>query len=67
MGSDSPIHTLKQLEGRRVAFPSPDAFVGYAVPALAIKEAGVRVAGLIETFARVAAAETAAPLRVVSH
>jgi phosphonate transport system substrate-binding protein len=47
VGSDSPIHTLKQLEGRRVAFPSPDAFVGYAVPALAIKEAGVRV---VEVF-----------------
>ena len=29
---DSPIQSLKQLDGRRVAFPSADAFVAYAVP-----------------------------------
>jgi phosphonate transport system substrate-binding protein len=41
--SDSPIQSLRQLAGRRVAFPSRDAFVGYAVPVLALKEAGVTV------------------------
>jgi phosphonate transport system substrate-binding protein len=40
---DGDVHNLKQLEGRRVAFPSPDAFVAYAVPSLAIKQAGVKV------------------------
>lgn len=39
--TDSPIRTLRQLEGRRVAFPSRDAFVAYAVPVLALKRAGV--------------------------
>jgi phosphonate transport system substrate-binding protein len=29
-------------EGRRIAFPSPDAFVGYAVPLLALRQAGVK-------------------------
>lgn len=40
---DSPIHDLKHLDGRRVAFPSADAFVGYAVPMVALKRAGVVV------------------------
>ena len=39
----SPITGLPQLAGRRVAFPSRDAFVGYAVPIVAMKKAGVRV------------------------
>jgi phosphonate transport system substrate-binding protein len=45
---DSPIQHLKELEAKRVAFPSPDAFVAYAVPLVALKKAGVRVE---ETFA----------------
>jgi phosphonate transport system substrate-binding protein len=40
---DSPITGLRQLTGKRVAFPSRDAFVGYAVPMVALKKAGVRV------------------------
>ena len=41
--ADSPVRDLKQLEGKRVAFPSMDAFVGYAVPMMALRRAGVRV------------------------
>jgi phosphonate transport system substrate-binding protein len=39
--TDSPIRELRQLAGRRVAFPSRDAFAAYAVPLLALKRAGV--------------------------
>jgi phosphonate transport system substrate-binding protein len=39
---DSPVRTLRALDGRRIAFPSPDAFVGYAVPLLALRQAGVK-------------------------
>lgn len=38
---DSPIQNIKDLQGRTVAFPSAEAFVGYAVPNLALKEAGI--------------------------
>ncbi len=41
--ADSPIRTLRDLEGKRVSFPSTDAFVAYAVPLVALKRAGVRV------------------------
>jgi phosphonate transport system substrate-binding protein len=41
--ADSPIRTLQQLHQRRVAFPSADAFVGYAVPIVALRRAGVVV------------------------
>lgn len=41
--SDSPVRQLRQLEGRRVAFPSRDAFAAYAVPRLALKSAGVTI------------------------
>jgi phosphonate transport system substrate-binding protein len=41
--ADSPARTLKDLDGRRIAFPSPDAFVGYAVPMVALRQAGVKV------------------------
>ena len=41
--ADSPIHHLHELDGKRVSFPSTDAFVGYAVPLVALKRAGVRV------------------------
>jgi phosphonate transport system substrate-binding protein len=40
---DGPITGLGQLAGRRVAFPSRDAFAGYAVPMVALKKAGVHV------------------------
>jgi phosphonate transport system substrate-binding protein len=41
--ADSPVRALKDLDGRRVAFPSVDAFVGYAVPIVALRQAGVKV------------------------
>ncbi len=41
--ADSPIQHLHELDGKRVSFPSTDAFVGYAVPLVALKRAGVRV------------------------
>jgi ABC-type phosphate/phosphonate transport system substrate-binding protein len=40
---DSHVQNLKQLDTKRVAFPSRDAFVGYAVPLVALKKAGVKV------------------------
>jgi phosphonate transport system substrate-binding protein len=40
---DSQITRLAQLAGRKVAFPSRDAFVGYAVPTVAFKKARVQV------------------------
>jgi phosphonate transport system substrate-binding protein len=41
--ADSSVASLKDLDGRRVAFPSADAFVGYAVPVVALRQAGVKV------------------------
>ncbi|MBL8492176.1 MAG: PhnD/SsuA/transferrin family substrate-binding protein, partial [Rhodocyclaceae bacterium] len=41
--ADSPAHALSDLAGRRVAFPSREAFVGYAVPMAALKTAGISV------------------------
>jgi phosphonate transport system substrate-binding protein len=41
--ADSPIQHLRDLEGKRVSFPSTDAFVGYAVPIVALKKARVTV------------------------
>jgi phosphonate transport system substrate-binding protein len=40
---DSPARTLADLQRRVVAFPSADAFAGYAVPMVALREAGVAV------------------------
>jgi phosphonate transport system substrate-binding protein len=40
---DSPIHDIKDLDGREVGFPSPAAFVGYAVPMNALLQAGVSI------------------------
>lgn len=40
---DSPITRLEQLAGKKVTFPSRDAFVGYAVPGVALRKAGVQV------------------------
>ncbi len=39
---DSPIKTLAQLRGRRVAYPSESAFVAYAVPKVALRAANVK-------------------------
>jgi phosphonate transport system substrate-binding protein len=41
--ADSAVRSLKDLDGRRVAFPSADAFVAYAVPLVALRQAGVKV------------------------
>lgn len=40
---DSPLQTLDDLEGKRVAFPSREAFVGYHVPHQALKQSGIGV------------------------
>jgi phosphonate transport system substrate-binding protein len=41
--ADSPIHTLKDLDGKEVGFPSLAAFVGYAVPMDQLLRAGITV------------------------
>jgi phosphonate transport system substrate-binding protein len=41
--ADSHIEHPRQLGGRRVAFPSRDAFVAYAVPMVEFQKSGVRV------------------------
>lgn len=40
---DSPIRTLKELDGMEVGFPSTAAFAGYAVPMNALLRAGAKV------------------------
>ena len=40
--ADSPLRTLKDLQGRQVAYPSADAFVAYAVPKVALASAGLQ-------------------------
>jgi phosphonate transport system substrate-binding protein len=39
----SPVRQLSDLAGKRMAFPSRDAFVAYAVPLVALKTVGVTV------------------------
>lgn len=41
--ADSPIRTLKDLEGKEVGFPSQAAFVGYAVPMDQLLRQGINV------------------------
>jgi len=41
--SDSPVQTLKDLDGKEVGFPSLAGFVGYAVPMNALLHAGISV------------------------
>jgi phosphonate transport system substrate-binding protein len=41
--TDSPIHTLQDLAGKEIGFPSPAAFVGYAVPMDQLLRQGVNV------------------------
>jgi len=43
VATDSPVRQLKDLAGKKVAFPSREAFVAYAVPLVALKTAGVTV------------------------
>lgn len=40
---DSPIRDIKDLDGREVGFPSPAAFVGYAVPMNALLQGNISV------------------------
>ncbi|NWG87633.1 MAG: phosphate/phosphite/phosphonate ABC transporter substrate-binding protein [Hydrogenophilaceae bacterium] len=39
---DSPIKTLNELNGKRVAYPSQEAFMAYAVPRAALGDAGIK-------------------------
>lgn len=39
---DSPVKTLAQLHGKRVAYPSAEAFLAYAVPKAALIGAGIK-------------------------
>ena len=38
---DSPVRDPRGLDGRRIAFPSADAFVAYAVPLVGLRESNV--------------------------
>lgn len=40
---DAPLRSLSDLQGKTVAFPSEDAFLAYAVPMVALREAGVGI------------------------
>jgi phosphonate transport system substrate-binding protein len=40
---DSPIQSLKDLEGREVAFPTPDGFTGYWLPMDVLVRSGIKV------------------------
>lgn len=41
--SDSPLHNLSELSGKRVAFVSPQSTMGYVLPRLMLREAGVDI------------------------
>lgn len=41
--TDSPIHTLREMDGREMGFPSLAAFVGYAVPMKHLEQQGIAV------------------------
>lgn len=43
VSAESPLRSLKDLQGKRVAFPSADAFVAYAVPKVALLAGAIRV------------------------
>lgn len=44
VNADSPIRHLKDLAGKKVVFPSRNAFVAYAVPMAAINQARLKIA-----------------------
>jgi phosphonate transport system substrate-binding protein len=48
VAEDSPITRLEELNGKRVAYPSADAFVAYAVPTVTLNKLGVKE---VEVFA----------------
>jgi phosphonate transport system substrate-binding protein len=48
VAEDSPVTRLEELHGKRVAYPSADAFVAYAVPTVTLNKLGVKE---IEVFA----------------
>jgi len=41
VNADSPIKTLKDLAGKKIVFPSKSAFVAYAIPMAALKNAKI--------------------------
>lgn len=41
VAANSPLRKLKDLDGKRIAYPSQNAFVAYAVPKAALRKAGV--------------------------
>lgn len=43
VAEDSPVRSLKDLQGTKMAFPSADAFVAYAVPMVALRAEAVKV------------------------
>lgn len=43
VNADSPIKSLKDLAGKKLVFPSKNAFVAYAVPMAALNQAKVKV------------------------
>jgi len=43
VNNESPLHTLKDLEGKKVVFPSRDAFIAYKVTHHALRKAGIKV------------------------
>lgn len=40
---DSPLHSLRELEGKEIGFPNKNGFTGYAAPMAALIQAGVAV------------------------
>lgn len=48
VAEDSPLTRLEELHGKRVAYPSADAFVAYAVPSVILSRLGVKE---VEVFA----------------
>lgn len=41
--ADSPVQNIRQLNGKKIAFPSREAFVAYAVPQLALQKHHIEV------------------------
>ncbi|MBI5331060.1 MAG: phosphate/phosphite/phosphonate ABC transporter substrate-binding protein [Betaproteobacteria bacterium] len=48
VAEDSPVSKLEELHGKKVAYPSADAFVAYAVPSVTLNKLGVKE---VEVFA----------------